>query len=488
MIAPLATVSTACGGADPAVGVARWFLDTLGAAASAHKSDESFVELGQGGALLVADDVAAPGVPPGTLDYATGLVLAGAALLGFRAGRTVRVSRLAVAAQLFLPQVMAASYGSTFWPAPAAPRRFPGGALACEFGSPDDEDAFDRLLNALPPDQRTAAAVAAEAQEWRLPVALYRRRPETSKNLSWAPIARGCPGGRSSSAGIVDSARGAAPLSGVSVIELATGWASPLATWLLAAAGATVWKVEPGCRLDGFRALDGRGVVPPGTGAASPGNAGGMFNALNRSKRRLDLDLRERAARHEFCERASRATVVVDAFSPRVMPNLGLTRAILTAANPELLSVSMPAFPVGHPRREHVSYGTGVHAELGLGEQLDGSLQAPSTTYPDAVGGLATFATIVALIVGRDRGWYPSSHVEVPLLAASAPLVSFAGPSESLAGDALTGHRLHQAAGLDGGAWYEELTDGAGTHRYPRAPFDGAVPSAPAPALCTAGA
>jgi crotonobetainyl-CoA:carnitine CoA-transferase CaiB-like acyl-CoA transferase len=211
-----------------------------------------------------------------------------------------------------------------------------------------------------------------------------------------------------------------------------------------------------------------------------------MFNALNRSKQRLDLDLRESEARHELCMRAATATVIVDAFSPRVMPNLGLTRATLAAGNRELLSVSMPAFPVGHPRREHVSYGTGIHAELGLGEQRDGSFQAPSATYPDAIGGLTAFATIVALIVGRDRGWR-ASHVEVPLLAASAPLLSFAGAPADLAGDDMMGHRLLHDPRLCRGAWFEELTDGAGTHRYPRAPFAGAVASTPAPALPAPG-
>lgn len=496
MITPLSTLTATCGGSDPAVGVASWFLRTLGATSTQHASAECCVDLGPGGALLLTDDVEVPGIPPGTLDYAAGLVLAGAALLGFRAARMIQVSRLAVAAQLFLPQVMAASYQAASWPAPAAPRRFPGGALACELGSPDDEASFDRLLTSLLPGQRNAAAVAAEAQQWRLPVSLYRRRPATRENRP-APIARGRAAGRSSSVAAAtnsaatngaaaNGAHGPAPLTGVSVVELATGWAGPLATWLLAAAGATVWKVEPTCRLDGFRSLDGRGIVPPGTDPASRGNAGGLFNALNRSKRRLDLDLRQTEARRELARRAAAATVVVDAFSPRVMPNFGLTRATLARGHPELLTVSMPSFPAGHPRREHVSYGTGIHAELGLGEQRDGSFQAPSTTYPDAIGGLAAFATIVALIVGRDRGWRPS-HVEVPLLAASAPLLSFAGPSEDLAGDDLVGHRLQHDPRLHRGAWFEELTDGAGTHRYPRAPFAGAVASTPAPTLSCSG-
>jgi len=485
--APLSAVTAAWGGADPAVGVASWFLGTLGAASTRHASAESWLDLGQGGALLLPDDVDTRGIPLGALDYATGLVLAGAALLGLRAAATVAVSRLAVAAQLFLPHVMAASYRAASWPGPAAPRHFPGGALACEFGSPDDEPMFDRLLSSLPPEQRTATAVAAEAQQWRLPVSVYRRRP-ASPEPAPAPVSFGRAGGPPPAiAAVGSSAHGVAPLTGVCVIELATGWAGPLATWLLAAAGATVWKVEPACRLDGFRALDGRGIVPPGTGGAAGGNAGGMFNALNRSKRRLDLDLRENDARRELARRAATATVVVDAFSPRVMPNLGLTRATLAAGNRELLSVSMPAFPLGHLRREHVSYGTGIHAELGLGEQRDGSFQAPSTTYPDVIGGLTAFATIVALIVGRARGWRPS-HVEVPLLAASAPLLSFAGGAGDLALDDSLGRRLLHDPRLDRGGWLEELTDGAGQHRYPRAPFTGAVAGTPAPALPAQGA
>jgi hypothetical protein len=375
---------------------------------------------------------------------------------------------------------MAASYDVATWPAPAAPRHFPGGALACELGSSGDAEAFERLVNSQASGDRTAAHIAAEAQNWRLPISLYRWRPR-SRASAPAPIARVRDGASPVAIG-ADGWCGGPPLVGVSVIELATGWAAPLATWLLAAAGATVFKVEPGCRLDGFRSLDGRGIVAPDMGSASAGNAGGMFNALNRSKRRLDLDLREDEARRELLACAADANVVVDAFSPRAMPNLGLTRPTLAAGNDLLLTVSMPAFPVGHPRREHVSYGTGVHAELGLGEQLDGSFQAPASTYPDVLGGLAAFATIVALIVGRERGWH-ASHVEVPLLAASAPLLNLAGQSDGLAGDKLMGQRLFCDPRLIGGGWFEELTDGAGTHRYPRAPFEGAVAGVAAPML-----
>lgn len=310
-------------------------------------------------------------LPAGTLEYA-------ARLGGMSLEEAER--------ELFLPLDLGA------WGPPVEPRPAPGGGwLCCELGAPGDEDAFTRLLETLPPDS-DAPTVAAAAQQWRLPVNEYRCRPSSlsEPSVKTRAIARV----------LTDSS-----LKGVRVVDMTVMWAGPLATRKLAELGADVVKVEPACRMDGTR-----------------GTA--MFDALNAGKTRADLDLRDAGQRAEFMALVRDADVVIDNFSPRVMPNLGLTHDELLAVNPRIITVSMPAFPAGSPWRDRVSYGVGVHALSGLGDNGDGTFSEPAVAYPDPLAGLAAFATVVELL---ERG--EPAHAEVAMLDVLSPLVDWTVPA-----------------------------------------------------------
>jgi crotonobetainyl-CoA:carnitine CoA-transferase CaiB-like acyl-CoA transferase len=133
------------------------------------------------------------------------------------------------------------------------------------------------------------------------------------------------------------------------------------------------------------------------------------------------------------------------------MPNFGLGPRVLAGAPGRPILVSMPAFPSG-PRRDWVSYGTGVHALLGLGDrqgrrnassdheteteeaELSGPFYAPSVTYPDPVSGFTAALAIVAAVLGRDRG-RAVGRVEIPLFNAIQPLLAFPGGDPAAAGE-----------------------------------------------------
>ena len=406
-------------------------------------------------AVLVRDGLPPDpaGVPDGTMPYAVGLTWAAGALSSLLGGAPIEVRAVDVAAQLFLPQVMAAAYGSPTWPAPPAPVPCPGGGwLSCELGAPGDRERYDLLLSTVPAGT-PAAEVARAAQEWRLPVCDYRPRAEAGLP-GQDPVRVGRTGGPGGSGGPpADRKRTGAPLDGVTVCDLTAMWAGPLCTWLLARLGATVWKVEPPVRPDGMRAFDGRGIHPDGRTTA-PGNDSGLFHALNSAKQRVGWDLRRPGDRERLAELVGRADLVVDSFSPRVMPNLGLTRNDLARWNDRVLTISLPAFPAG-PMRAWVAYGTGIHAVSGLGTMPDGSYASPAVTYPDPLAGLTAAVAALAGLVGRDRGWAPA-HLEVALQSAVMPLLHLGRPSPRLADrDAGIGPKLLEAAGADAMAGLE---------------------------------
>lgn len=311
------------------------------------------------------------GVPAGTVELGRHLLATARAALGGPASATEHE----VVDHLTLGRRCGAA-------APSVPVDVGLGWVCADLGAPGDRDAFDRLLDVLGPGPHDPDLVAGRAQEWRLPVTPYRS--------SARPPYRSC----------LPETDATRRMVGARVVDLTAMWAGPLTTRLLAEAGAEVETVEAACRPDGLR----------GTPT--------MFEHLAAGKRRHDLDLRQPDARAALLDLVADADVVVESFSPRVMPNFGLDAAALGAVNPDVLVVSMPAFAPGSPERDWVAYGTGVHAISGLGVDAGDRAWAPSVTYPDPLAGLAAFAAICVARAAGVRG----RHLVVPLEAAVAVL------------------------------------------------------------------
>lgn len=201
-----------------------------------------------------------------------------------------------------------------------------------------------------------------------------------------------------------DSRTAPLPLQGIRVLDLGMVWAGPQATALLADLGADVVKVEGPTHPDPFRSM---------FGAADPAlfpedellEWSPLFCSLNRNKRGILLDLRSPEGA-ETCRRlAVVADVVLDNFSARVLPRLGLGYDVLRRDNPHLVTCSMAGFGRTGPWRDVVTYGPMV-------EQLSGALALSG--YPDtgpvglasafdAIAGCHGALAIVAALVGRLR-------------------------------------------------------------------------------------
>src|SRR5215813_4019209 len=102
------------------------------------------------------------------------------------------------------------------------------------------------------------------------------------------------------------------PLEGILVLDFSTLLPGPLAALILAEAGAEVIKIErPGGE-------NMRHYQPRFDGESA------MFALLNRGKRSLVLDLKDRAAREKLDPLIARADVLMEQFRPGVMERLGL--------------------------------------------------------------------------------------------------------------------------------------------------------------------
>ena len=116
------------------------------------------------------------------------------------------------------------------------------------------------------------------------------------------------------------------PLSGLRVLDFSTLLPGPLATLLLAEAGAEVIKIErPG------RGDEMRGYQPPfGSDSAN-------FALLNRGKRSIAIDLKAADAVERLAPLVATSDVLVEQFRPGVMDRLGLGYETVRRINPRLV-------------------------------------------------------------------------------------------------------------------------------------------------------
>jgi crotonobetainyl-CoA:carnitine CoA-transferase CaiB-like acyl-CoA transferase len=188
----------------------------------------------------------------------------------------------------------------------------------------------------------------------------------------------------------------AAALESVRIVDFSRVLAGPLATMVLADLGAEVTKVErPGT------GDDTRGWGPPWdeSGTAT------YFEAVNRNKRSVALDLRSADGLARARSLVSDADVVVENFRTGVMDELGLGYARLSERNPALVYCSITGFGAAAGSRL-AGYDLLVQATGGLmsitGER-EGAPQKVGVALVDVVCGLYAAIGILAALRHRER-------------------------------------------------------------------------------------
>lgn len=160
------------------------------------------------------------------------------------------------------------------------------------------------------------------------------------------------------------------------------------------------------------------------------GGESALFDALNRGKRSIALDLRTPSAIAAIHRLARSADVLVENFRPGVMDRLGLGWETLSANNPRLIYVSISGFGHTGPRVQAPAYDIIVQALSGI-MHVTGDPDGPPTMIGEAIGDVAAglfaaWGTAVALFdrertgLGRhlDLAMFDSLLAFMPTLAA----------------------------------------------------------------------
>ncbi len=136
-------------------------------------------------------------------------------------------------------------------------------------------------------------------------------------------------------------------LTGIKVLDVGHHIAGPYCTKLFADFGAEVIKVE---RPDGGDPSRRMGPFPHDEPNQE---ASGYFLYLNNNKKSITLNLKTDTGVKIFKELVKKTDILVENFSPKVMPKLGLSYSKLKKINPGLIMTSISSFGQTGPYKDY---------------------------------------------------------------------------------------------------------------------------------------
>ena len=193
------------------------------------------------------------------------------------------------------------------------------------------------------------------------------------------------------------------PLAGVRAIELGQIAAGPFTGSLLADLGADVVKIE---RPDGG---DGMRSWPP---LSAAGDAEAPFSenfaSLNRNKRSVVLDLKDRAGVDRLLRLAGAADVLVENYRPGVLARLGADYDAVSARNPKIVYCSISGYGQTGPYANKGAFDVTVQGMSGLmsvtGEPGGGPVKCGVPVGDFCAGLYAAYAVTANLMRARETG------------------------------------------------------------------------------------
>ncbi|MBF6570679.1 MAG: CoA transferase [Candidatus Binataceae bacterium] len=214
------------------------------------------------------------------------------------------------------------------------------------------------------------------------------------------------------------------PLDGIKVLDLTRLAPGPFCTMILADLGAEVTRVEEPGPPGGRRAQQAgkAGVkLPAGGFGSSP------FNALNRNKKSIGLNLKSPVGKQVFIRMAQRADVVVEEFRPGVAKRLGIDYETLSGRNAKLIYCSVTGYGQNGPYRDFTGHDLNYIGTAGVLSILGRKGEPPTIPHnllaDYAGGGMHGAIGVLAAVIARystGRGQY----VDISMLDGTIALLA----------------------------------------------------------------
>ncbi len=188
--------------------------------------------------------------------------------------------------------------------------------------------------------------------------------------------------------------------------------AGPYCAMLLADLGADVVKIEP-------PAGDSTRQMPGAVGSDSP-----SFNAVNRGKRSVVLNLKVREGREIFLRLAGASDILIENYRPGVMASLGLDYAAISALNPRIVYASISGYGQTGPHAHKGGFdliAQGVSGIMSITGEPGGAPVKAGVPLTDLGAGLFALVGILAALQARQRTGV-GQHIDTSLVDAGVAL------------------------------------------------------------------
>jgi crotonobetainyl-CoA:carnitine CoA-transferase CaiB-like acyl-CoA transferase len=188
--------------------------------------------------------------------------------------------------------------------------------------------------------------------------------------------------------------KAASALEGLRVLDVTQVMAGPFCAMMLADLGADVIKIEP-------RTGDSTRQMPGAQGTDSP-----SFNAVNRGKRGIVIDLKTARGRDVFVRMVRTADIVIENYRPGVMKGFGLDYEALAPVNPRLIYASISGYGQTGPSRGKGGFdliAQGVSGIMSVTGEPGGPPAKAGVPLTDLGAGLFALVGILAAVESRHR-------------------------------------------------------------------------------------
>ena len=206
--------------------------------------------------------------------------------------------------------------------------------------------------------------------------------------------------------------------------------AGPYAGMVLADLGAEVVKVEP----------LGSGEMTRGLLKNDPNysfkNFGAYFLTLNRNKKSVSIDLKNKKGLEVFYDLVRSADVVLNNFSAGVVSKLKIDFENLSSINPKIITCSITGFGETGPHSTRPAYDQIVQAYSG-GMSITGKNAKSPTRAGIPIGdlgsGLYSVIGILSALYSREKT-QKGQHIDLSLLDVQISLLTYMATMQTLSG------------------------------------------------------
>jgi len=219
------------------------------------------------------------------------------------------------------------------------------------------------------------------------------------------------------------------PLDDILVLDFSTLLPGPMATLMLAEAGAKVIKLErPGTGEDMRKTdpkIDGRSIG---------------YAVLNRGKKSITLDLKAAGAVDKLRPLIEKADVIVEQFRPGVMDRLGLGYDTIKTINPGIIYCSITGYGQTGPKSNAAGHDMNYVGDAGVLSLGCGPVDQPANPFAlvaDIGGG--TYPAVMNILLAlrqRDKTGQ-GAHLDIAMAEGAFTFAYWAHAQGVIAGEAI---------------------------------------------------